>query len=113
MDLVSPEAYDDEDEFMDYDGDDASTWPGANYGDDEDDYESGKLTNKTTTKTTSTTTTTYPSEGLTGVLTLMIRTRFISDSEVFVVIVVVFVFVFVIAIVFLLSSLLLSSPLLL
>jgi hypothetical protein len=26
----------DQDEFMDYDGDDASTWPGANYGDDED-----------------------------------------------------------------------------
>ena len=29
--------YEEEDEFMDYDGDDASTWPGANYGDDEDD----------------------------------------------------------------------------
>jgi hypothetical protein len=25
----------DEDEFMDYDGDDASTWPGANYGDED------------------------------------------------------------------------------
>jgi hypothetical protein len=35
MILVSPE-FDDEDEFMDYDGDDASTWPGANYGDDEE-----------------------------------------------------------------------------
>lgn len=32
--LVSPE----DDEFMDYDGDDASTWTGANYG-DEDDFE--------------------------------------------------------------------------
>ena len=29
--------FDDEDEFMDYDGDDASTWPGANYGDDDND----------------------------------------------------------------------------
>jgi hypothetical protein len=28
---------DDEDEFMDYDGDDASTWPGANYGDEDED----------------------------------------------------------------------------
>ena len=30
---------DKEDEFMDYDGDDASTWPGANYGDDEDEID--------------------------------------------------------------------------
>ena len=38
MVLVSPEVdFDDEDEFMDYDGDDASTWPGANYGDEDDD----------------------------------------------------------------------------
>jgi hypothetical protein len=38
MVLVSPEIdFDDEDEFMDYDGDDASTWPGANYGDEDDD----------------------------------------------------------------------------
>lgn len=29
--------HDDEDEFMDYDGDDASTWPGANYGDEDED----------------------------------------------------------------------------
>jgi hypothetical protein len=29
--------FDDEDEFMDYDGDDASTWPGANYGDEDED----------------------------------------------------------------------------
>lgn len=29
----------DQDEFMDYDGDDASTWPGANYGDDKDVFE--------------------------------------------------------------------------
>jgi hypothetical protein len=44
MVLVSPEVNfeveddysDDEDEFMDYDGDDASTWPGANYGDDDE-----------------------------------------------------------------------------
>jgi hypothetical protein len=40
MVLVSPEVdFDDEDEFMDYDGDDASTWPGANYGDEDDDEE--------------------------------------------------------------------------
>jgi hypothetical protein len=38
MVLVSPEVnFDDEDEFMDYDGDDASTWPGANYGDEDED----------------------------------------------------------------------------
>jgi hypothetical protein len=38
MVLVSPEVnFDDDDEFMDYDGDDASTWPGANYGDEDDD----------------------------------------------------------------------------
>ena len=41
MVLVSPEfdEYEDEneDEFMDYDGDDASTWPGANYGDEDED----------------------------------------------------------------------------
>ena len=38
MVLVSPEVdFDDEDEFMDYDGDDASTWTGANYGDEDDD----------------------------------------------------------------------------
>lgn len=38
MVLISPEVdFDDEDEFMDYDGDDASTWPGANYGDEDDD----------------------------------------------------------------------------
>lgn len=36
MVLVSPEI-DFDDEFMDYDGDDASTWPGANYGDDDND----------------------------------------------------------------------------
>jgi hypothetical protein len=30
----------DEDDFMDYDGDDASTWPGANYGDEEEDDDS-------------------------------------------------------------------------
>jgi hypothetical protein len=36
MVLVSPEI-DFDDEFMDYDGDDASTWPGANYGDEDDD----------------------------------------------------------------------------
>jgi hypothetical protein len=37
--LISPEhdEYDnEEDDYMDYDGDDASTWPGTNYGDDED-----------------------------------------------------------------------------
>jgi hypothetical protein len=27
---------DDDDEFIDYDGDDASTWPGANYRDDDE-----------------------------------------------------------------------------
>tara|TARA_R110000868_G_scaffold4387_1_gene27606 strand:+ start:1542 stop:2189 length:648 start_codon:yes stop_codon:yes gene_type:complete len=38
MVLVSPDVdFDEEDEFMDYDGDDASTWPGANYGDDDND----------------------------------------------------------------------------
>lgn len=38
MVLVSPEVnFDDDDGFMDYDGDDASTWPGANYGDEDDD----------------------------------------------------------------------------
>jgi len=34
-----------DDEFMDYDGDDASTWPGANYGDEEDDDDIMALTN--------------------------------------------------------------------
>jgi len=33
----------DEDDFMDYDGDDASTWPGANYGDEEEDDDSFDL----------------------------------------------------------------------
>ena len=35
----SYEGEEDEDEFMDYDGDDASTLPGANYGDEEDEWE--------------------------------------------------------------------------
>ena len=32
----SDRRYEDDDEFMDYDGDDASTWPGANYGDEDE-----------------------------------------------------------------------------
>ena len=39
MDLEHGVFAQDDDEFMDYDGDDASTWPGANYGDDDEEME--------------------------------------------------------------------------